>query len=288
MATKKELREERRQERLRIEAEEAASAQRKRRLQLGAGAVFPALVVVGVLIVVSHSGSDEGGGDAGSVAGAGQVSSELQGIPADGTTLGDPDAEVTVTEYGDLQCPVCAAFSAEVLPQLLSDEVKPGNAKLEFKNFNIIGPQSKDAAAASLAAAEQGRYLEFIETFYANQGRENSGYVTADFLDAVATAAGVKDLDTFNADRADPAIADRVAAVQDEAANTVSTRPRRSSSPAPAAPRSWSRHRSTSFARRSARSDRAGTLEVVHGPHGHTHATGQAGLDLDRTGANGR
>jgi protein-disulfide isomerase len=187
MATKKERREERREERLRIEAEEAAAEQRKRRLQLGAGAVFVAL-------------------------------SELQGIPANGTTLGDPNAKVTVTEYGDLQCPVCAAFSAEVLPQLLSDEVEPGNAKLEFKNFNIIGPQSKDAAAASLAAAEQGRYWPFIETFYANQGRENSGYVTADFLDAVATAAGVENLDTFNADRADPAIADRVAAVQDEAA----------------------------------------------------------------------
>ena len=218
MATKKELREQRRQERLRQEADQAAAAQRKRRLQLGAGAVFAALVVVGVLIVVSQSGSDESGGDAASVTGTGQVASELQGIPQSGITLGDPGAAVTVTEYGDLQCPVCAAFSEEVLPQLLSDEIKPGNAKLEFKNFNIIGPQSNDAAAASLAAAEQGRYFEFIETFYANQGRENSGYVTDEFLDAIATAAGVTDLDKFNADRADPAIADKIAAVQDEAA----------------------------------------------------------------------
>ena len=79
-------------------------------------------------------------------------------------------------------------------------------------------PQSNDAAAASLAAAEQERYFEFIETFYANQGRENSGYVTDEFLDAIAKAAGVTDLDKFNADRAGPAIADKVAAVQDEAA----------------------------------------------------------------------
>jgi len=217
MASKKERREERRQERLRLEAEEATAAQRKRRMQLGALAVFAALVVVGVLIVVSQSGSDESGGDAESVSGTNDVTSELEGIPQSGTTLGDASAKVTVTEYGDLQCPVCAAFSEEVLPQLLSEEIKPGNAQLEFKNFNIIGPQSKDAAAASLAAAEQGRYFEFVETFYANQGRENSGYVTDEFLDAIAQAAGVEDLDRFNTDRADPAIADRVAAVQDEA-----------------------------------------------------------------------
>jgi len=217
MTSNKERREERRQERLRQEAEEAAAAQRKRRMQLGALAVFAALVVVGVLIVVSQSGSDESGGDAESVSGTNDVTSELQGIPQSGTTLGDASAKVTVTEYGDLQCPVCAAFSEEVLPQLLSEEIKPGNAQLEFKNFNIIGPQSKDAAAASLAAAEQGRYFEFVETFYANQGRENSGYVTDEFLDAIAKAAGVEDLDEFNTDRADPAIADRVAAVQDEA-----------------------------------------------------------------------
>jgi protein-disulfide isomerase len=218
MATKKELREERRQERLRAEADQAAAQQRKRRLQLGAGAVFLALVVVGVLIVVSQSGSDDGGGDAGQIAGADQVAAELQGLPQNGTTLGDPKAKVTVTEYGDLQCPVCAAFSADVLPQLLNDEVEPGNAKLEFKNFNIIGPQSKDAAAASLAAANQGAYFDFIELFYANQGAENSGYVTDDFLDAVAEGAGVSDLGRFNDDRVDPAIADQVAAVQDEAA----------------------------------------------------------------------
>ena len=171
-----------------------------------------------MLIVVSQSGSDEGGGDAGSVTGSNAVTAGLQGIPQSGTTLGDASAKVTVTEYGDLQCPVCAAFSEQVLPQLLSDEIKPGNAQLEFKNFNIIGPQSNDAAAASLAAAEQGRYFEFIETFYANQGRENSGYVTDDFLDAIAKAAGVADLDKFNADRAGPAIAEQIAAVQDEAA----------------------------------------------------------------------
>ncbi len=70
---------------------------------------------------------------------------------------------------------------------------------------------------AALAAAEQDRYWNFIELFYANQGTENSGYVTDDFLTAVAEGAGVDDLDRWNADRASDRTAAELAAVQDEA-----------------------------------------------------------------------
>ena len=63
---------------------------------------------------------------------------------------------------------------------------------------------------AALAAAEQNRYWEFIENFYANQGIENSGYVTDDFLTEIANDAGVPDIDKWNADRESAAIAKQV------------------------------------------------------------------------------
>ncbi len=217
MATNKQRREQAREERRRLEAEQADAERRKRLIQFGAAAFFLAVVVVGVLIVVSQSGSDSGGDT--TIEGADRIAAELDGLPQDGITLGDPKAGVTITEYGDLQCPVCAAFSDQVMPDLISDEIEPGNAKIEFKNFNIIGPESEDAAKAALAASEQGRYWQFIELFYANQGPENSGYVTDDFLDAVAEGAGVADLDQFNSDRDDPALDQQLAAVQDEAAS---------------------------------------------------------------------
>ncbi len=218
MATKKELREQAREQRRQAEAKAAEDARRKRLVQFGAVAFFAALVVVGVLIVVSQSGSDSGG-DSGSIEGADRIAAELKGVPQDGTTLGDPGATVSITEYGDLQCPVCAAFSEQVVPSLIDHEIKSGDARMEFKNFTIIGPDSETAAKASLAAAEQGRYWQFIELFYANQGPENSGYVTDDFLTAVAEGAGVPEIDKFNADREDPALDQRVAAVQSEAAD---------------------------------------------------------------------
>lgn len=217
MATNKQRREEAREERRRLEAEQADAERRKRLIQYGAAAFFTAVVVVGVLIVVSQSGSDTGGDT--TIEGADRINAELAGLPQDGITLGDPKASVTITEYGDLQCPVCAAFAAQVMPDLISNEVEPGNARIEFKNFNIIGPDSEDAAKAALAASKQGRYWQFIDLFYANQGAENSGYVTDAFLDAVAEGAGVADLDQFNADRDDPALAQQLAAVQDEAAS---------------------------------------------------------------------
>src|SRR5262249_41065291 len=47
------------------------------------------------------------------------------------------------------------------------------------------------AAKFAAGAKAQGKEWNFIETFYANQQPENSGYVTQDFLDGVAQAAGV-------------------------------------------------------------------------------------------------
>ena len=56
-----------------------------------------------------------------------------------------------------------------------------------------VGP----AGAAALAAGEQGAGWNYLELFYRNQGEENSGYATDEFLTAVAKAAGVKNIATW-------------------------------------------------------------------------------------------
>ena len=79
--------------------------------------------------------------------------------------------------------------------------VRAGTAKYEFRPWLIIGPQSEPAARAALAAGEQGRFWNYITLFYRNQGEENSGYVTDDFLTSIAKGAGVRDIAKWNADR---------------------------------------------------------------------------------------
>jgi protein-disulfide isomerase len=173
---------------------------RTKLMQLASGAVFLAIVVVVALIVLNSSNSDSGG-DAESIEGAAEVSSSLRGIPQDEMTLGDPKAKVELVEFGDLQCPVCKGFAEEILPPIIENQVKNGEVKIDFRNFTIIGPQSVDAAAAALAAGTQGRGWNYVELFYKNQGAENSGYADDAFLEAVAKAAGVKDLAKWDEDR---------------------------------------------------------------------------------------
>ena len=215
MASRKEQRETARQERQRQEAAEQARLRRQRLVQLGSAAVLLAIVAVAAVIVVSQSGSGSGGDT--KLESVSEVQSELHGLDQQGLTLGDPKAKVTVVEFGDLQCPVCQEFSTQTTPDLISQVVRKGTAKYEFRQFTIIGPDSTDAAKAALAASEQNRYWNFIELFYRNQGEENSGYVTDDFLTSVAKGAGVPNIEKWNQDRQSPKWDAVLSKVQSEA-----------------------------------------------------------------------
>lgn len=214
MSNKRE-REKRREERLQQESQAQSKDRRSRLLQLGAAAVFVAIVVVAVLIVVSSSGSDSGGDV--DLADTSRADALLAGIPQDGLVLGDPKAKVSLVEFGDLQCPICKQYAQEITPPVIEGMVKQGQAKIEFRNFTIIGPQSVDAGAAAVAAGKQGRGWQFLEIFYANQGAENSGFADDDFLESVAKAAGVADLEKWNTDRKSKAATREVNRTTDQA-----------------------------------------------------------------------
>jgi protein-disulfide isomerase len=173
---------------------------RSRLLRLAAGAAFLTLAAVLVLIVITAAGNGEGGDT--EIEDKAAVAALLGGIPQQGMLLGDPAAEVELIEFGDLQCPVCAAYAEDILPTIMETQVKKGGVKVDFRNFTIIGPESVAAGAAALAAGAQGQGWSFVELFYRNQGGENSGYADDDaFLRAVADAAGVPNLKQWEADR---------------------------------------------------------------------------------------
>jgi protein-disulfide isomerase len=207
-------REARREERLQEDERADAMERRQRLIKLGSAAGFLALVVLAVVVVVSQS---DKGGDASNIADTQAVRRLLDGIPQNGMTLGEPSAKVTLLEFGDLQCPVCKGYSEEVLPDVIEGQVQNGEAKIDFRNFTIIGPESMPAGAAAIAAGEQGRGWSFVELFYRNQGAEDSGYVTNAFLTAIAKGAGVPDIAKWNADRKSERVLSEVAATTVEA-----------------------------------------------------------------------
>lgn len=118
---------------------------------------------------------------------------DLEGIPQDGTILGSADAEVTLIEYADLQCPACRAYTEVVLPPIVAEYVRPGSVKAEYRGVAFIGPDSQKALRFVLAAGLQDRLWNLQEAFYRNQGGENSGWVTDNLIRELA--GQISDLD---------------------------------------------------------------------------------------------
>jgi protein-disulfide isomerase len=190
--TKRELREQRRAERLVAEQATAARATRRRRVWLLLGAVGVAAVAVAAAVVISSSSSSSTSSDkAARGSSVTSAASMFAGIPEKNGVLGDPKAPITVTEYVDLQCPVCAEASHATMPTLIKKYVRAGKIKLDARTLSFLGPDSVSAAKVAAGAEKQGKLWPFVETFYANQGEENSGYATDAFLRQIAGAAGV-------------------------------------------------------------------------------------------------
>jgi protein-disulfide isomerase len=194
-------REKRREERIAAESQAASGDRRTRLLQLAAGGVFLAIIVVVVVIIVAGSGGSSKGGDPSSVEHTAEVEKVLAGIPQQATVLGKASAPTTLIMYGDLQCPICKEYIEEVLPKIISGSVDKGETKLIYRDFIIIGPQSIPAGEAALAAGAQGKGWTFIQLFYRNQGEENSGYVTEDFIESIGKASGIPDIAKWNKER---------------------------------------------------------------------------------------
>jgi protein-disulfide isomerase len=213
MASRKERREAMRAERsAREQAVLLASRRRRRLYQLG-GVLLAAVVIVSVAIAASQGGSSTK--KTGGRAGARAVQAELAGIPQSGTTLGLPTAPVTITEYADLQCPVCRDFALNTLPLVTANDVRSGRVRLIFRNLQTATPDPQTfqtEAVAALAAGRQNKLWNYVELFYRDQGAEGSGYVNEKFLTSIAKSIPGLDLARWSRDRNDPELVGEVSA----------------------------------------------------------------------------
>lgn len=60
--------------------------------------------------------------------------------------LGDPDAPVTIVEFGDYKCPACGFFANNILPAIDAEYIQTGKVNFVFKNFPFIFEDSTRAA----------------------------------------------------------------------------------------------------------------------------------------------
>jgi protein-disulfide isomerase len=177
-----------------------------------------AVLLVVVLVVVQQVTSGSGGGrpDLAKLKGVADVKAEFAGLPESAGTIGNANAKVTITEYGDLRCPICKTFDNEVAPQVISDIVRSGSAKLQYKTWPILGPNSVEAAKAAYAASRQNKLWPYAALAYLNQGDENVEWFTPAVARALAKGVGLN-IARFDKDRASSAADKAIAQVDSEA-----------------------------------------------------------------------
>jgi protein-disulfide isomerase len=172
--------------------------------------VAVAIVVAALLVVLSQLGGPGGGS-------AADVGELYAGIPQAGTTLGEDNAPVTLYLYEDFQCPFCGRFDREMFPDLIDDYVKDGKVRVVSETMAFLGPDSVTAARAAFAAGEQNRYWPYHTLLFENQGEENSGYVTDDFLRGLAEDTPGLDVQKWEDQRAGNSFTKELGAVQKQA-----------------------------------------------------------------------
>jgi len=98
-----------------------------------------------------------------------------------GAWAGNPNADVTVVVFSDYNCPYCRITSPEI-DRLLAADPK---LRVVWREMPVLGAGSEAAAAASLAAAKQGKYYSFHRALFAG------GHPDAAAITAAAKAAGI-------------------------------------------------------------------------------------------------
>lgn len=153
------------------------------------GAIVLAGAVIAIAVIFSvrngpsgNSPTQNSGGRAGTAAIAG-----LPAVTSSDFVLGEANAPVTIIEYGDFQCPFCDRFFRETEPVLREKYVKTGKAKLIWRDFAFLGPESTWAANAARCAGEQGKFWEYHDYLFNNQQGENRGAFSKDNLKSFAS-----------------------------------------------------------------------------------------------------
>lgn len=149
---------------------------------VGIGAAISAIIIVSTFFmynIISNSQNDE-------------LHPVQLSMPNDDTTkyffknsspiLGNPDAKVTLLEYGDYQCFYCNKFFHDTKNKIYRNYIETGKVKMIFKDYTIIGPDSINAAHGTYCANEQGKFWQYHDILYTNWAGENNGWASSENL----------------------------------------------------------------------------------------------------------
>ncbi len=97
-----------------------------------------------------------------------QKAVEAHMVRPDTHFYGDPNAKVTIVEFGDFKCPACrqAESTAKKIREKFGNQIR-----FAFREFPLVGvhPESEKAAEAAECAGQQGKFWQAVDMFYEHQ-----------------------------------------------------------------------------------------------------------------------
>ena len=150
---------------------------------LAIGAIMASITIVAVILGTNGSFSEQGLliEPAPKIEQIGPTEITMDTFVSNGSPiLGNPNAPITLVEFGDYQCHYCNVFFQNILKnEIIKNYVETGKVKIIFKDYNIIGPDSVKASQGAHCANEQGLFWGSITIYlYSNWTGENNGWAS--------------------------------------------------------------------------------------------------------------
>ena len=134
--------------------------------------------------------------------------------PADPLAAGPVDAPVVLIAYSDYQCPFCALWAEQTEPVMM-ELVAAGDLRIEWRDVNVFGEDSRRAARAAYAAGLQDRFWEYHQRLYSGGDKRSPEQLTEAALVELAAEVGL-DVQRFTTDLRSVEVADQVQRNEDE------------------------------------------------------------------------
>ena len=128
-------------------------------------------------------------------------------IFADDRILGQAEAPVTIIEFSSLTCPHCARFHKDTLPQVKTDWIETGRARLIYRHYPLDQLALRAAAVANCIQGDG--FFSFLDVLFANQQKWAGSPDPAKALQQYAALAGLSP-DAFQACFNDEAVMTRI------------------------------------------------------------------------------
>jgi len=102
---------------------------------------------------------------------------EVEGVVEGSYFQGSENAPVEIVSFSDFQCHFCAKFSLETFLQIREEYIKTGKVKFIFRHLPLgFHQMAEPAALAAMCAGKQGKFWEYHDQLFENQGRLNNQY----------------------------------------------------------------------------------------------------------------